>query len=136
VDSLLDRCGGHHGAHRLRRVLTEYREPAFTRSALERRFLELVRRSGLPRPATNRFVAGFEIDMYWAGERFGVELDTYEFHGGRVAFERDRLRQEELKLAGIETVRITGGRLDREPEAVIERLASLLSGRRRELGLQ
>jgi very-short-patch-repair endonuclease len=74
--------------------------------------------------------------MYWAGERFGVELDTHEFHGGRVAFERDRLRQEELKLAGIETVRITGGRLDREPEAVIERLASLLSGRRRELGLQ
>ena len=74
--------------------------------------------------------------MYWENERFGVELDTYAFHGGRQAFERDRLRQEELKLNGIETIRVTGRRFDREPDAVIERLALLLTRRRRERGGQ
>jgi hypothetical protein len=69
-----------------------------------------------------------------APERFGVELDTYEFHGDRVAFEQDRIRQEELKLAGIDTVRITGRRLDREPDVVMRRLAALLMDRRRQRG--
>lgn len=131
---MLARCSRHSGAARLRRVLDAYREPSFTRSELERRFLRHVRRSGLPVPSANVFIAGYEIDMYWENERFGVELDTYAFHGGRLAFERDRLRQEELKLNGIETIRVTGRRFDREPDAVIKRLALLLRRRRRELG--
>jgi very-short-patch-repair endonuclease len=92
-----------------------------------------VRKAGLPKPAANVFVAGFELDMYWEPERFAVELDTYEFHGGHVAFEKDRLRQEDLKLAGIEMTRITGARLDREPAAVANRLRQLLTQRRQEL---
>jgi very-short-patch-repair endonuclease len=78
-------------------------------------------------------VGGFELDAFWVAERFAVELDVYETHGGRAAFERDRLRQEELKLAGVEMIRVTGARLDREPQRVVERLATLLSRRRREL---
>ena len=27
-------------------------------------------------------VAGFELDAYWEAERFAVELDVYETHGG------------------------------------------------------
>jgi hypothetical protein len=134
VDRLLGRCAGHPGGGMLSRALADYREPTFTRSALERRFLTLVREAGLPRPSMNFFVAGFEIDAYWEAERFGVELDTYDFHGGRVAFERDRLRHEELKLAGIEIVRITGRRIDLEPRAVTDRLAQLLATRRRAVG--
>ena len=68
-------------------------------------------------------------------ERFAVELDVYETHGTRAAFERDRLRQENLKLQDIETIRITGPRLDKEPTAVIERIAALLEQRRRQLRL-
>ena len=60
-------------------------------------------------------VAGFELDAYWERERFAVELDVYETHGSRAAFERDRLRQEDLKLIGVEMTRVTGPRLDREP---------------------
>ncbi len=52
--------------------------------------------------------------MYWARERFAVELDSFEFHRGRAAFERDRVRQEELKLAGIEMIRVTSRRIDAE----------------------
>ena len=134
VDALLSRAGNHPGAKRLRHALAIYREdPAFTRSGLERRFCDLVRRSGLPMPAANCWVGEYEIDAYWRAERFGVELDVYETHGTRAAFESDRRRQEDLKLRGIETIRITGPRLDREPTAVIDRIAALLAQRRPQL---
>ncbi|MET0306847.1 MAG: type IV toxin-antitoxin system AbiEi family antitoxin domain-containing protein [Solirubrobacterales bacterium] len=127
VDALLARAGGHPGAGRLRRALALYRQPPFTRSGLERRFLELVRSACLPSPATGYNVAGYELDVYWETERFAVELDAYETHGSRRAFERDRLRQEELKLHGVEMIRVTGHRLEREPDVVIQRVATLLS---------
>jgi very-short-patch-repair endonuclease len=81
----------------------------------------------------NFFVDGFELDAYWPTERFAVELDTYDHHGDPVAFEADRLRQEDLKLAGIEIVRLTGARMDHEPDAVVVRLRRLLAQRRQQL---
>jgi Transcriptional regulator, AbiEi antitoxin/REase_MTES_1575 len=129
VESVLERNKGHHGAGPLRRALALYKPAPFNRSGLERRFLILVKEAGLPQPATGFNEVGFELDVYWPEQRFAVELDTYETHGSREAFERDRLRQEELKLAGIELVRVTGTRLDREPEQVIHRIARLLSDR-------
>lgn len=129
-DDLLARSHGHPGAGRLRRVLDSYRPPPFTRSDTERRLLELVIAAGLPRPVTGFVEAGYELDFYWPDARFAVELDTYETHGSRQAFERDRLRQENLKLEGVEMTRITGLRLDREPKQVVERIARLLAQRR------
>jgi very-short-patch-repair endonuclease len=133
IDALVVRSAGFRGVGRLRAALDVFRIPAFTRSGLERRFLELVRDAGLPRPATNLFVAGYELDAFWSAERFAVELDTYDYHGGHRAFEGDRFRQEDLKLAGIEMIRLTGTRIAREPKAVMDRLARHLSQRRREL---
>jgi REase_MTES_1575 len=134
VEELLGRTVGHPGAGRLRRALAIYQpDTVFTRSGLEKHFLALVRKAGLPVPAMNFNVAGFELDAYWEAERFAVELDAYETHGSRGAFERDRLRQEDLKLIGIEMTRVTGPRLDREPEQVMERVSNLLEQRRREL---
>jgi very-short-patch-repair endonuclease len=130
VESLLARCAGHPGAGRLRHALDAYRGPTFTRSELERRFLRLVREAGLPRPSVNTFVAGYELDAYWPLERFAVELDGYEFHKTRAAFEHDRIRQEELKLAGIEMVRVTDRRIADDPEGVARRLKTLLAQRR------
>jgi hypothetical protein len=135
VDTLLRRSRGFRGVARLRNALEIYRLPVFTRSRLERRFLALVRSADLPLPSMNFFVAGCELDAYWPAERFAVELDTYDYHGDPVAFEADRLRQEDLKLAGIEMTRITGARMDREPGVIAARLRRLLSQRRRHLGL-
>lgn len=81
----------------------------------------------------NFYVDEFELDAYWEPERFAVELDVYETHRTRGAFERDRRRQEDLKLMGIEMVRVTGSRIDLEPREVIQRVAILLEQRRREL---
>jgi len=129
VESVLERNKGHHGAGPLRRALALYEPAAFSRSGLERRFLALVKDAGLPRPATGFNLAGYELDLYWPEHRFAVELDTYATHGSRAAFERDRLRDEELKLAGIELVRVTGARLEREASEVIRRISRLLSDR-------
>jgi hypothetical protein len=130
-DELLGRTPGHPGHGALRRALDIYRpQLAFRRSGLETRFLELVREAGLAVPAMNYVVSGFELDAYWEAERFVVELDVYETHGSHAAFERDRIRQEDLLLLGIGMTRVTGPRLEREPDAVMARLATLLAQRR------
>jgi very-short-patch-repair endonuclease len=134
VEALLDRAGGHRGRGRLRRALALYQpDPAFTRSRFEKRFRRLVRAAGLTDPSMNFNVAGYELDAYWPELRFAVELDLFETHGSRAAFERDRLRHEELKLLGIEMIRVTKPRLDCEPNKVIGNLETLLERRRREL---
>jgi len=108
VEALLARAGGHRGRGRLHRALAIYQpDLAFTRSRFERHFLRLVRAAALPVPAMNLNVGGYELDAYWSDFRFAVELDLFETHGTRAAFERDRLRQEELKLLGIEMIRVT-----------------------------
>lgn len=130
IDALLARTAGHPGAGRLRKAIALYRPPSFSRSMLERRFLALVLKAGLPRPATGFNECGYELDFYWPEKRFAVELDTYETHGTHGAFERDRLRQEDLLLVGIEMTRVTGWRLEREPQRAIKRVARLLGQRR------
>jgi very-short-patch-repair endonuclease len=134
IEGALDRYTHHPGVGPLREALSIYRdEPAVLRSQLERLFLELVRETGLPGPSMNFNVAGFELDAFWEGERFAVELDVFETHGTRAAFERDRIRADDLLVHGVEMVRVTGPRLRREPEEVMRRLAVHLARRRREL---
>ncbi len=133
IDNLLSRSRGFRGVARLSEALIVYRIPGFTRSDFERFFLAMSRSEGLPRPSMNFVAAGYELDAYWPTERFAVELDTYEYHGSPAAFERDRKRQEDLKLAGIEIVRITGTRFEREPKAVATRIRKLLRQRHRDL---
>lgn len=136
VEDVLARAGGHRGRGRLARALAIYSpDPTFTRSKFERRFRQAVEAAGLPAPSMNFNAYGFELDAYWLDLRFGVELDLFETHGSRAAFERDRRRQEELKLLGIESIRITAPRLKREPRVVLRNLAALLERRRHELGL-
>jgi hypothetical protein len=130
MHDLLERTKGHRGQAKVRAALELYDErPVFTRSGLERRFLEIVREAGLPEPAMNAFVAGHEVDAWWESHRFGVELDVYATHGSRLSFEEDRVRDDELLLAGIETIRVTGPRLDREPAAVVESIRRHLARR-------
>lgn len=136
VEDVLHRAGGHRGRGPLRRALALYQpDPSFTRSRFEKQFRRLVIRVGITAPSMNFNAHGYELDAYWPELRFAVELDLFETHGSRAAFERDRLRQEELKLLGIEMIRVTKPRLDAEPEAVLRNLSTLLERRRRELGL-
>jgi uncharacterized protein DUF559 len=127
IEDLCLRSPGRRGVRRLRAVLAEPEtEAALTRSELERRFLDLCRDAGVPTPAVNTVVMGFEVDAVWPDRQLVVELDGYAFHQGRVAFERDRVRDSVLQLAGFRVIRVTHRRLETEPGVVAETLRSLL----------
>jgi hypothetical protein len=134
VGALVARYPGHRGT----RLLGEIVERgmigrARTRSDLEARFLAFLDAHGLPRPATNRPLevgdgGHREPDCVWPERRLVVELDGYETHGTRQAFEDDRARDRALQAAGYRTVRITDRQLDAEPATIARQLASLLMG--------
>jgi hypothetical protein len=106
------RSRGHRGERPLKAALAAiHRPPADTRSPLEERFLDFCRDAGVPPPATNVTVAGYEVDAAWLEQRLVVELDSYEFHGPRGAFERDRVRDTAIQLAEFRVVRVTHRRL-------------------------
>lgn len=127
----LRECPGRRGAATLRALLGD--GVPRTRSELERRFLLLARRAGLPVPETNIAIdleaQRFEVDVLWPAQRLVVELDGYGFHGTRRAFERDRERDQVLAAAGYVTLRCTWRQLEDAPRETIERLAGALARR-------
>jgi very-short-patch-repair endonuclease len=126
VERQLARAWRRPGSHALRMVVQQALGWAETRSELERRFLRLCRSASLPRPAVNSVLAGFEVDMAWPPQRLVVELDGFGYHRTRAAFERDRLRDARLQVAGFRVLRITQRRLETEPERVVAELRALL----------
>lgn len=101
-----------------------------TRSRLERRFLTLLDTYGLPRPLVNARRDGREPDFTWREQRLIVEVDGYETHSTRDAFERDRARDRTLHTHGWRVVRITWRQLDDEPAQIAADLRTLLDRRR------
>ena len=100
--------------------------PEFTRSEGERRLRALCQAAQLPPPNMNARVGGYEVDAYWPAQRLIVEIDGYDYHGTRQAFERDRRKDAALVTAGYRVVRITWRRLRYESYAVAAELAVLL----------
>jgi hypothetical protein len=134
-EALAARAGGHPGRVKFATALRTFKpEVATVRSDLERRFRRLVLAAGLPTPQTNVVVEGYELDAYWEAEGFAVELDVYATPGSRLSFETDREREDDLLLAGIELIRVTDVRLEREPQKTIARVAAHLERRRRAAG--
>ena len=78
-----------------------------TRSELERAFLRLCRRHGLPDPEVNVRVGRFRVDFLWRERQLAVETDGYGAHRGRQAFEDDRERELALGVLGIRLRRFT-----------------------------
>jgi predicted transcriptional regulator of viral defense system len=129
IYAVIERNRGHHGAKRLRLALAIYERPIWARSELERRFVAFLVESGLPRPATGWNEVGHEIDVYWPEFGFGIELDTWETHGTRDAFESDHGRDLDFAVADIETVRISERQFHREPDRIAAKVAGLLTRR-------
>jgi very-short-patch-repair endonuclease len=113
VDKTLERLPGRKGRHRMNRILAAYRpDPSFTRSGAERRFLRLCAEHYLPRPSTNIFIGGHELDAYWEDARLGIELDGEVFHHTTQAYYEDRRRDRRLATLGIQVNRVTWRDLD------------------------
>lgn len=121
--ALCERSPGRRGLRPVLRLLDRHApDPADVRGELERAFRDLCRRQRLPMPAFNVLVCGLLVDAHWPRQRLVVELDGYEFHRGREAFERDRARDVELRLAGLTVLRFTWRQLRDRPDAVADAL--------------
>jgi very-short-patch-repair endonuclease len=48
-----------------------------------------------------------EVDFFWPTHNLIVETDSWQTHGDRAAFERDRARDAALAAAGYRVVRFT-----------------------------
>jgi very-short-patch-repair endonuclease len=119
---------GRRGAGTLARVLEDHSlGTTRTRSDFEELLLALCDRHALPRPLVNQTIGRHEVDFVWPRARLIVETDGWSAHGRRSAFERDRVRDAELQVAGWRVIRITWRRLVEEPELVARQLAQLLA---------
>jgi very-short-patch-repair endonuclease len=126
LHALVERCRTHPQATRIEAVIGEDR----SRSWLEDEFRPWLRRFKLPEARFNVLVNGREVDVYFPQERLIVELDGYEVHRGRAAFENDRDRDADMLVNGMPTVRITRRRIRSTQATEAERLRSILHARR------
>jgi len=97
-----------------------------TRSDLERDFLRLCRRYGLPTPEVNVLIGGMTVDFFWRDACLVVETDSYATHGGTVAFEDDRERDMRLRRLGYSVHHFSERQLELEPAAVAADVAAAL----------
>ncbi len=121
---------GRAGSTNLRKAL-ERHEPkmARTRSPLERLFLPLCERYGIPLPDdVNVLVAGVLVDAVWWRQKLVVELDGRDNHSSWAQIQRDRSNEMRLRGAGFDTLRYGTVQLEEEPALVagdvIRRLSS------------
>src|SRR3954452_4556194 len=81
------------GARALKKAL-DRRTFTLTDSALERRFLRIVREASLPKPRTQTEVSGFRVDFYWPDLKLVVETDGLTYYRTPSEQARDRLRDQ------------------------------------------
>lgn len=128
--ALVDRHRGRRGIAILAALLEQEAEPAFTRSELEDRFVDQIRRFGLPAPKMNVQVLGYEVDCYWEVARLAVELDGARYHRTWRSQQNDRRRDADLAAADIQVIRVTWHQLVHETEPTMVRIAQALALRR------
>lgn len=117
---------GRKGGANLNAVLAAFREPALTRSDLERRMLALCERHGLPMPRTNVLVEGLTVDFLWPHAGLIAETDGRRHHATTAAFQRDRTRDQRLLMLGLRVVRFTYADVVERPAYVASTLRALL----------
>jgi very-short-patch-repair endonuclease len=105
------------GAAKLRAML-DGRTLRLTRSELERWFLPIARRAGLPEPLTNVRVNGYEVDFYWPELGLVVETDGLRYHRTPQQQARDRLRDQAHTAAGLTQLRFTHDQIRHDPAHV------------------
>lgn len=101
---------GRRGAAKLRRVLDLPGGAKRTRSSGKRAMLRLLRRSRFSGYETNVRIGNYEVDLLWRDAGVVVEIDGWDGHSGRVAFERHRLRAATLSARGLVVYRLRVGR--------------------------
>jgi very-short-patch-repair endonuclease len=129
---LLERYPGKRGSRNLRFALGRIAEepPGRKQSKLEERFAPFLRRHRLPLPRFNDWILlgdkRYRADCHWPKRHLIVELDGWQGHSSRSAFQEDRARDRALRVAGYSVVHLTWAQLDSEAEAIASDLRVLL----------
>lgn len=116
-----------------KRIVEESRDLPW--SQLEREMHKLLRRVTKERWHTNvpiRVSTGevFVVDIAFPDQRLVIELDGWEFHRSRVAFDEDRRRTALLVADGWRVIRLTWGQVFGAPELVLDIVRGALGMRR------
>ena len=97
-------------------------------SPFEARVLLAIAAAGLPRPVTQHSIVingqRYFIDLAYPKERVAIELDGWDSHRGRSAFDSDRARGNDVVEAGYSLLRFTWPMGD---EYIVRRIATQLN---------
>jgi hypothetical protein len=96
-------------------------------NGLERDFVLLCERHGLPLAEPNVRIGRFRPDMLWRQARLIVELDGRDAHHTAAQRDSGRRRQAELERRGFTVIRFTGAQVHHDPTGVVARLRRLLA---------
>ncbi|TPG31937.1 type IV toxin-antitoxin system AbiEi family antitoxin domain-containing protein [Mycolicibacterium hodleri] len=119
---------GRHGSPAARRLLQAASDGA--RSEAERLLVSLMKQAGVTGWKTNYPVAGYEVDVAFARSRVAIEVDGLAFHSDADTFQRDRIRQNAIALAGWQVLRFTWIDLTEYPDRVLAEIRRATSGLR------
>jgi predicted transcriptional regulator of viral defense system len=131
--ALLKRSRRRRGVARLRLVLdTIHPQTKRTRSELERLFLGMCEKRGVPEPEVNVWLPApdgkrYQSDFLWRDAKLIVEADSRRFHDTDSAFVSDRKRQQQLELAGWRVSRCTWEEVEKEPRRLALTVEGLLA---------
>ena len=98
-----------------------------TDSKLERLFLPIARRAGLPSPQTRKYANGFRVDFFWPELGLIVETDGLRYHRTPAQQANDRLRDQRHLAEGLIPLRFTHGQIRYEPEHVEATLRAVVA---------
>jgi very-short-patch-repair endonuclease len=118
---------GRYGSPAARRLLQAARDGA--RSEAERIFARLLTRAGITGWKANHPVAGYKVDFVFTGPKIAIEIDGLAFHSDADDFQRDRVRQNTIALAGWQVLRFTWIDLTEYPERVLAEVKRAISAR-------
>jgi very-short-patch-repair endonuclease len=120
--ALVESLKNRRGIRKLRSLLGDYSR---TDSNLERRFMSLAKRAGLPAPETQAEIHSYRVDFYWPELNLVVETDGLIYHRTAAQQAADRKRDQILTAAGLRCVRFTNAQVRHEPAEVIQILERL-----------
>jgi very-short-patch-repair endonuclease len=126
----VERNAGKRGVRRLGRVLNLPGGPRRTRSPGERHLLHALRDHGIDGYEVNAKIHGYEVDFLWRDLAFVLELDGWDAHNGRVAYERDRLKIAVLEAHGLTVMPVSGRRVRDDLDGVLDLLTRALKHHR------
>jgi very-short-patch-repair endonuclease len=126
--SALERRKSIPGSAIVREALTRW-TTSLTETQLERRFIPIAKRAGLPAPLTQQRVNGYRVDFYWPELRLVVEADSLRYHRTAARQTEDLKRDQAHLAAGLTPARFSHAQITHAPDEVETRLRRIASTR-------